>query len=92
MEDLKKEDYKELVAFYKNKSTELEWALLLQQIKYNNTVKEKDKKTEELLAGQLERITDGQKDHIEKLTIEKNHLVKELEKYRKKNINNKKIK
>jgi len=42
VEDLIKEDLKELIIFYKNKSVEMEWLFLLQQIKYNNMVKEKE--------------------------------------------------
>ena len=90
MEDLTKQDLKELIIFYKNKSVEMEWSFLLQQIKYNNMVKEKDKDKQESMAEQLENITNGQIDNIKKLTLEKEYLVKELEKYKKRKVSNKK--
>jgi hypothetical protein len=92
MEDLEIKDLQQLVLFYKNKSVELEMAFLLEQIKYKNMVIEKDKDKKDSMAEQLENITNGQIDNLQKLTIKNEMLVKELEKYKKTNVSNKKQK
>jgi hypothetical protein len=49
MEDLEKQDLAQLVAYYRQKCNELEYSLLISQIKLNKTVKEKEDINQTLL-------------------------------------------
>jgi hypothetical protein len=85
MEDLEVNDLNQLVLFYKNKSVELEMQFLLEQLKYKNMVIKKDKEREYDIKIEKENA----KDDLSKLEIKNELLLKELEKYKKKNTKNK---
>ena len=86
MEDLDINDLRQLVLFYKNKSVELEMQFLLEQLKYKNMVIKKDEERQYDIRIEKENA----KDDLSKLEIKNQLLLKELEKYKKKNTKNKK--
>ena len=90
MKDLSLEDLNQLVLFYKNKSVELEWALLLSQLESKNNIKEKIKEHEKEFNEMKTKFKDGLQDATERYNIQVDSLKKEIEKYKKKEIGNKK--
>ena len=85
MEDLDVNDLNQLVLFYKNKSVELEMQFLLEQLKYKNMVIKKDAERQYDIKIEKENA----KDDLSKLEIKNQLLLKELEKYKKRNTKNK---
>jgi hypothetical protein len=85
VEDLDVNDLNQLVLFYKNKSVELEMQFLLEQLKYKNMVIKKDAERQYDIKIEKENA----KDDLSKLEIKNQLLLKELEKYKKRNTKNK---
>jgi hypothetical protein len=80
MKDLNSNDLQQLVLFYKNKSVELEMSFLLEQIKHNKILIEKDEDFKKQLNEQVAAFKYADKINAEKFELEIKSLKKEIEK------------
>ena len=84
MEDLTKEDLKELIIFYKNKSIDLEFSFLVLQLN-NKKELQKQKEDSNSRYKKLEDVlTEQNKQNIKNFTKTIEDLKLEIEKYKKK--------
>jgi hypothetical protein len=80
MKDLSNNDLEQLVLFYKNKSVDLEMSFLLEQIKHNKIIIEKNEEFEKQNKEKIAVFKYHEKMNEEKHQLEINSLKKEIEK------------